>query len=91
MSEERLEPIGESEVKSDKKSKKAKKKRKNPIVKYFREMKSELKKVVWPTSKQIVNNTTLVLVIMVISGIVIWGVDKAGEYIVNSLILLGGK
>ncbi|SHH84967.1 preprotein translocase subunit SecE [Sporobacter termitidis DSM 10068] len=72
------------------KDKKEKKKRKNPIGKWFREMKSELKKVVWPTRKQIINNTVIVLVIVVISSVVLWCVDQAGSYIVNTLIKLGG-
>ena len=32
------------------------------IAKWWREMKSELKKVVWPTPKQVVNNTIVALV-----------------------------
>ena len=72
------------------KGKKEKKKRKNRIVKWFRELRSELKKVVWPTPKQILNNTIIVLVIMAISSVVVWAVDQAGAYIVNTLISLGG-
>lgn len=52
--------------------------RKNPfggIVKYFKEVKSELKKVVWPTFKQIKNNTIIVLVSIVIVGAFIWILD----------------
>ncbi len=71
------------------KGKKDKKKRKNRMTKWFREMRSELKKVVWPTPKQIVNNTIIVLVIMAISSAVVWVVDQAGSYIVNTLISLG--
>jgi preprotein translocase subunit SecE len=94
MSEERLEPTGESESQSDKKVRKnsgdKKQKRKNPVVKWLREMRSELKKVVWPTPKQITNNTILVLVIIAVSSVVIFAVDQAGVYITQSLILLGG-
>jgi preprotein translocase subunit SecE len=93
MSEERLEPMGEPVSPSDKKGKKPakdKKRRKSRVAKWFREMKSELKKVIWPTPKQMVNNTAVVLVIMVISAVVIWAVDQAGSYIVNALFLLKG-
>ena len=31
------------------------------ISRWFREMKSELKKVVWPTKSQMINNTLIVL------------------------------
>jgi preprotein translocase subunit SecE len=91
MSEEKLDQpnVKVPDSKEDKK-KKEKKKRKNPIAKWFREMKSELKKVVWPTRKQIVNNTIIVLVIVVISSVVIWCVDQVGTQIVHALISLGG-
>ena len=94
MSEERLPEVNVPDSKSDSgksdKGKKEKKKRKNPILKWFREMRSELKKVVWPTRKQMVNNTVVVLVIVVISSVVLWVVDYAGSEIVATLIKLGG-
>ena len=47
------------------------------IARWFRETKSELKKVVWPTRKQLVNNTAIVLVAVVVVGVVISGLDAA--------------
>ena len=41
------------------------------IAKWFREMKSELKKVVWPKGKQLVNNTLIVLAAVLIVGIIV--------------------
>lgn len=41
------------------------------IGKWFREMKSELKKVVWPSGKQLVNNTLVVLAAVLIVGIIV--------------------
>jgi preprotein translocase subunit SecE len=92
MSEEKLDQpnVKIPDSKKDK-EKKEKKKRKNPIVKWFREMKSELKKVVWPTRKQIINNTVIVLVIVVISSAVLLVVDQVGAQIVGALVSLGGK
>jgi len=46
-----------------------------PIVKYFKDVKSELKKVVWPTYKQIQKNTIVVLACVLIVGIFIWVLD----------------
>ena len=73
----------------------AKKKKKNffqrvgsGIAKWFREMRSELKKVVWPTRKQIVNNTAVALVVMLASAVVIWGADEIASLVVNALISL---
>ena len=41
------------------------------IARWFREMKSELKKVVWPSGKQLVNNTLVVLAAVLIVGIIV--------------------
>ena len=30
--------------------------------KFFRDQRSEVKKIVWPTKKQVINNTTIVLI-----------------------------
>ncbi len=89
MSEEKLEQPDVKLPETKGKGKKEKKKRKSRLVKWFREMKSELKKVVWPTPKQILNNTVIVLVIVAISSVVVWAVDQAGVHIFDLLIKLG--
>lgn len=48
-------------------------KKPNKVVKYFKDLKSEFKKVVWPSKKTVVNNTSVVLVAMIFSGLAIWG------------------
>ncbi|MBR4953440.1 MAG: preprotein translocase subunit SecE [Oscillospiraceae bacterium] len=60
------------------------------VAKWFREMKSELKKVVWPTRKHIVNNTVVALVVMVLSAVVIWGFDELAQMIVKAVISIAG-
>ncbi|MDD4850046.1 MAG: preprotein translocase subunit SecE [Gemmiger sp.] len=40
------------------------------IAKYFRDTKSELKKVVWPSKKQTRTNTITVIVVVVIAAVV---------------------
>lgn len=47
------------------------------LVRFFREIKSELKKVVWLTRKQLVNNTVTVLAACLFIGGLIWIVDAA--------------
>ena len=55
----------------------------NRFIKWFREMRSELKKVVWPTPKQITNNTFVALTVMACAAVVIWALDLvAGEIFV---------
>lgn len=59
------------------KEKKTGVKKPNGIVKYFKDLKSEIKKVTWPSMKKVVNNTAVVLIGMCASGVVIWGIDSA--------------
>ncbi len=47
------------------------------IARFFRDMRGETKKIVWPTWKQLWNNTLLVLAIMVGAGVIIWVLDVA--------------
>ena len=63
----------------------------NRIAKWFREMRSELKKVVWPTPKQILNNTLVSLSVMVVAAVVIWAIDQVGGQIFQAIRLLGGR
>ena len=58
--------------------------------KWFREMKSELKKVVWPTGKQLFNNTLISVVVMIASAIVLWGFDMLASGLVHALINIAG-
>ncbi len=60
------------------------------VKKWVREMRSELKKVIWPTPKQTAKNTGVALVVMVISAIVIWGFDEIAQVIVKAVISIAG-
>lgn len=51
------------------------KKAASKVSRYFRELKSEIKKVVWPDKKQIVNNTLIVLGALVVASIFIGVLD----------------
>ena len=56
---------------------------------WFREMKSELKKVVWPSRKTVVENTGTVLMCSLLIGACIWifdGVMGAALDMVPSLL-----
>ena len=56
------------------------------IAKYFRELRSELKKVVWPTPKQVVKNTLIVLACVLIIGVFIWIFDFVASRGIGALI-----
>ena len=58
----------------------AKAKKSSRVVTFFKEVKSELKKVVWPSRKQLVNNTLIVIAAVLIIGIVIWAFDAIFQY-----------
>lgn len=45
------------------------------IAKFFREYKSEVKKIVWPGPREVVKNTVIVLIMCVLVGAFIWLVD----------------
>ena len=49
------------------------------VCKYFRELKSELKKVVWPTPKQVVKNTLIVVACVIVVGAFIWAFDAVAN------------
>ena len=56
------------------------------ICKYFRELRSELKKVVWSTPKQVLKNTLIVLVCVLVVGVFIWLFDFVARYGIDALI-----
>lgn len=57
---------------------------------WFREMKSELKKVVWPTRKTVMANTGTVLLCSLIIGACIWIFDFVAVSAVQMIISVLG-
>ncbi len=45
------------------------------ISKFFREYKSELKKISWPTLPEVIRNSLVTIAVVAIVGVFIWGVD----------------
>ena len=60
------------------------------IGKWFREMKSELKKVIWPTPKALTKNTLISVGAMLVSAVVLWGFDELAQMLVSLLFKLVG-
>ena len=56
------------------------------VRKYFRELRSELKKVVWPTPKQVAKNALVVVACVVVFGIFIWLFDFVAQIGIDALI-----
>lgn len=53
---------------------------------WFREMKSELKKVVWPNGKTVMKNTGTVLLCSLLIGACIWIFDFVAVTVVQMII-----
>ena len=56
------------------------------IRKYFRELRSELKKVVWPTPQRVLKNTAVVVVCVIAVGVFIWLFDFIAQIGIDALI-----
>ena len=68
----------------------AEEKKKKDRTKWFREMRSELKKVVWPDASTTAKNTGTVLLCSLAVGACIWIFDYVAVSAVNLLIGLAG-
>ena len=81
-------------------SEKVKKEKKPNIFKriggFFKEVKVEtFKRIIWPTPKQVLNNTIIVLVTVLVVGLLVWVVDylftTVLQFALNDLPSLLGK
>ncbi|MBP0969573.1 MAG: preprotein translocase subunit SecE [Oscillospiraceae bacterium] len=58
------------------------------IGKYFRDVKGEFKKIVWPSRKQVLNNVAVVLTMVVIFAVATWGLDLLFAFLRDLLLKL---
>ena len=63
------------------------KKKENAIQRYFRETTGELRKVSWPTWPEARRLTLLVLMVMVVVGLFLAGVDLLAGELLNLILL----
>lgn len=56
------------------------------IVRFFKDVKAELKKVTWPTKKQAIKNTVVVLIFLIIIGLFVLLIDTIFQGAAESLI-----
>lgn len=45
------------------------------IGRFFKEIRTEMKKVIWPTRQQLINHTLVVFTACLVVGIVVWVAD----------------
>lgn len=81
--------VTKSKKNDDKSKAKDTKKKKGGIRKYFRELKAEMKKVVWPTKKEVINNTGVVMGVMVIMALFLFGVDSGLGAAIQAILKIG--
>ena len=93
MSEEKKDLTAQapSQELTAKKSEKVQKKDKKPglfarMGKWFRELRIEAKKVVWPTKEQTRNNTVVVIAVVIIAAIFMIAVDAIFGGIIGLLV-----
>ena len=56
--------------------------------KWLKELKVELKKVVWPTRSQTINNTLIVIACVIVVGVFIWVFDFIAGGAIDVLLTL---
>ncbi|HHY13611.1 MAG TPA: preprotein translocase subunit SecE [Thermoanaerobacterales bacterium] len=56
------------------------------IGKFFREVRSEMRKVIWPNRKELVNYTGVVVASVVVVSIIIWVLDTFFSGVISMII-----
>ena len=56
------------------------------VTRYFKDLRTEYKKIVWPTKKQVINNTLVVLAVVIILGAFVAGLDAVLGLIVKFVL-----
>lgn len=56
---------------------------------FVKESKLELKKVVWPSRQETVQTTSIVMVMVAVTGFVLWGVDSMMMWVIGKITHLG--
>jgi len=56
---------------------------------FANESKNELQKVIWPTRQETVQTTSIVMIMVVITGFLLWGVDVGMMWIIGKITHLG--
>ena len=95
MSEqEKRDNAPKESVNSGKKAKAPKEKKKekkpNAVLRWLKDLKGELKKVTWPSLKDVVKNVGVVILCVLIVGIFIWVFDFLARAVIDALLQLFG-
>ncbi len=58
----------------------------NPIVKYLRETRAELRKVTWPTPEEVRNLGAIVLAVTAVMAVLLWLLDLAFSGLIGIIV-----
>lgn len=62
-------------------------KKPNKVVNFFREIRAEIKKIIWPTPSKLAKDTTIVIVFVAVIGLAMglfgWGIESLLSLIVK--------
>ena len=89
--EKRDQAAQKESVSSDKKAKAPKKKdakKPNRVLRWPKDLKGELKKVTWPSAKEVAKNVGIVIVCVLVVGVCIWVFDALAHAVVGALLNL---
>lgn len=59
------------------------------VLEFAKEAKIELQKVVWPTRQETVQTTSIVMIMVAVTGFILWGIDSGMMWIIAKLTHLG--
>jgi preprotein translocase subunit SecE len=59
------------------------------IIQFIRESRSELKKVSWPSRDEVTNSTMVVIGTVIVSSLLLWGMDSILFRIVGAVLKNG--
>ena len=81
-------------VSSEKKAKDAKKKKDakkpNRVLRWLKDLRGELKKVTWPSVRDVIKNVGIVIACVLIVGVCIWVFDWLARAVVDALLKFFG-
>jgi preprotein translocase subunit SecE len=55
------------------------------VTEYFESVRKEMNKVTWPTQKELVDNTTVVMIFTIVVSLFIFGIDNVYSFILELL------
>ncbi|MDX1838422.1 preprotein translocase subunit SecE [Legionella taurinensis] len=59
------------------------------VFEFANEAKVELQKVVWPSRQETIQTTSIVMIMVAVTGFILWGVDSAMMWVIAKITHLG--